>query len=141
MTALNDAEEQKFGGSTIQFAELDSSTNEIQITDEAMSFLGSLPNDKKLAIVTVVGATDSGKSFLANRILGIPKQFDERQGNADNKTSTTQGMRMWNEVIQVRENLSMILIDMQGLPEPTPSPVKATSALRSPRTLRSPRQS
>ena len=35
----------------------------------------------------------------------------------------------------------MILIDMQGLPEPTPALAKATSALRSPRTLRSPRQS
>ena len=140
MTALNDAEEQKFGGSTIQFAELDQTTNEIQITDEAMSFLGSLPNDKKLAIVTVVGSIDSGKSFLANRLLGMPKSFVERVGMTDGKASATQGMRMWNEVIQVRENLSMILIDMQGLPEPTLSPTKVTSALRSPRTLRSPRQ-
>jgi hypothetical protein len=35
-----------------------------------MSFLGSLPNDQKLAIVTIVGSIDSGKSFIANRILG-----------------------------------------------------------------------
>ena len=112
MTALNGAEEQKFGGSTIQFAELDQTTNEIQITDDAMSFLGSLPNDKKLAIVTVVGSIDSGKSFLANRLLGMPKSFVERVGMTDGKASATQGMRMWNEVIQVRENLSMILIDM-----------------------------
>ena len=42
-----------------------------------MSFLGSLPNDQKLAIVTIVGSIDSGKSFLANRIIGA-KSFPER---------------------------------------------------------------
>ena len=66
ITVSNEEEEAK----TIQFAELNAQTNEIQVTDEAMSFLGSLPNDQKLAIVTVVGSIDSGKSFIANRILG-----------------------------------------------------------------------
>ena len=56
-----------------------------------MSFLGSLPNNQKLAVVTVVGSVDSGKSFLANRILGIGKQFAERSNpaTADPQTSTT----------------------------------------------------
>ena len=63
---------------TIQFAELDAQTNEIRVTDEAMSFLGSLPNDQKLAIVTIVGSIDSGKSFIANRILGGQNSFSVR---------------------------------------------------------------
>ena len=36
----------------------------------------------------------------------------------DAKPSTTQGLRLWNQVIQVRDNLSMLLVDMQGLPMP-----------------------
>ena len=63
---------------TIQFAELDAQTNEIRVTDQAMSFLGSLPNDQKLAIVTIVGSIDSGKSFIANRILGGQNSFSVR---------------------------------------------------------------
>ena len=41
ITVSNEEEEAR----TIQFAELNAQTNEIQVTDEAMSFLGSLPND------------------------------------------------------------------------------------------------
>ena len=34
-----------------------------------MSFLGSLPSDQKLAIVTCVGPVGSGKSFFAGRLV------------------------------------------------------------------------
>ena len=52
----------------IQFATLQN--NEIQITDEAMELLGSLPCDLKLSIVTIAGPVNSGKSSLANRLVG-----------------------------------------------------------------------
>ena len=35
-----------------------------------MELLGSLPCDLKLSIVTIVGPINSGKSSLANRLVG-----------------------------------------------------------------------
>lgn len=52
----------------LQFATLQN--NEIQITDEAMEFLGSFPCDTKLSIVTIVGPINSGKSSLASKLVG-----------------------------------------------------------------------
>ncbi len=44
--------------------------NEITITDEAMSLLGSFPCDQKLSIVTFVGPCGAGKSTLASKLVG-----------------------------------------------------------------------
>lgn len=53
----------------IQFVSLDSN-GEIAVTTEAMSFLGSLPTDQKLAIVTCIGSVSSGKTQFASRLAG-----------------------------------------------------------------------
>ena len=52
----------------IQFAIL--GQNEINVTNDAMEILGSLPSDQKVAVVTFVGPIDSGKSYLATKLIG-----------------------------------------------------------------------
>jgi hypothetical protein len=53
----------------IQFVSLDKS-GDISISTEAMNFLGSLPSDQKLAIVTVFGPIQSGQTQLASAFVG-----------------------------------------------------------------------
>jgi hypothetical protein len=53
----------------IKFVAIDQETGSLSVTNEAMSFLGSLPSDKKMSILNMVGPSKTGKSFLANKIL------------------------------------------------------------------------
>lgn len=39
------------------------------LTQEAKDFLSSLPKDKKIALISIVGKYRTGKSFLINRVL------------------------------------------------------------------------
>lgn len=74
-----------------------------------MEFLGSLPCDQKIAIVTLVGPCNAGKSLLANRLVdtkgdGFPmRQPDAEQTAESLKTSTTSGIMMWNAPIKLKD--------------------------------------
>ena len=54
----------------IQFIRINDDEKEsFEISDDAMSFLASLPRDKQIKVVAVAGPYRTGKSFLLNRYL------------------------------------------------------------------------
>ena len=63
-------------GTAIPFIEINDKEGTFNVTSEAMEFLESIPGDKKVAIVAIAGPYRTGKSFLANRVLGQSKGFD-----------------------------------------------------------------
>ena len=89
-----------------------------------MEFLGGLPCDQKLAIITLVGPTGSGKSALANKLLHLA---DDQEGfsvredlslTADpsspeaQKKSHTQGIMIWNRTIKLKNGAKLLVLDM-----------------------------
>ena len=104
----------------IQFASLDPNSSEIVISDDAMSLFSSLPCDLKLSIVTLIGSIDSCKTSLANRIFGKGELFKVREEGSDPKKSSTQGITMLSKPLLINNNQALVVLDMQGLPPPTP---------------------
>lgn len=51
-----------------------------EVSPEAMEFLESLPKHVKISVVAVVGPYRTGKSFLANRLLGENKNLGQFKG-------------------------------------------------------------
>ena len=112
-----------------------------------MEFLGSLPCDQKLSIVTLVGPINAGKSALANRLVDIKgeggftlRPEDPNPTPESLKVAATNGIMLWTRPMQQKDGSQMLILDMQGLPPPTPAQ-SSTALMRSPRTsaLRSPR--
>lgn len=66
---------------------------------------------KKIAVIVVSGPFNTGKSFLANQIVGRMKAFPIRvpMGNG------TRGIWMWNKMLELSEDTDGILLDCQGL--------------------------
>jgi hypothetical protein len=57
-------------GQAIPFIEINDKEGTFNVTSDAMEFLESLPSDMKVSIVAIAGPYRTGKSFLANRVLG-----------------------------------------------------------------------
>ena len=47
----------------------------MQVTSDAMAYLASMPKEVKIAPVALIGAINSGKSFLANQLAGVADAF------------------------------------------------------------------
>lgn len=113
----------------IQFVSMDSN-GDIAVTPEAMSFLGSLPTDQKLAIVTCVGTVSSGKTQFACRLAGA--KSDNLEG------LKTSGIMMWAEPVPVQKNMTMLVLDMQGIEPAQPtqlSSIKSARGIQQPKPL------
>ena len=61
----------------------------LTLSDEAAAYLGTLASP--VAMVCVAGASRTGKSFLANQLLGRMDGFDVRPGMYAN----TRGVWLW----------------------------------------------
>ena len=71
-----------------------------------MEFLGSLPCDQKLSIVTLVGPVNAGKSALANRLVdnkgegGFALRPEDPNPTPESlKVATTNGIMLWTRPI------------------------------------------
>ena len=74
------------------------------ITIEAINLLSSFQN-KKIAVLSVTGPSQSGKSSLFNTFLHNDKAFQ----------SHTKGLFIWNKPIELENDMILLLIDSQGL--------------------------
>lgn len=58
------------GGQAIPFITVDDKSGTFEVTQQAMVFLEGLPRTSKISVVAIAGPYRTGKSFLANRIIG-----------------------------------------------------------------------
>lgn len=72
---------------------------------------------RNVAVVSVTGPENTGKSFLCNRILGQMKGFELGGYSRDG----TRGIWMWSELIPLNDKdgidtgIDLLLIDTEGL--------------------------
>ena len=74
------------------------------ITVEAINLLSSFQN-KQIAVLSVTGPSQSGKSSLLNTFLHNDKAFQSR----------TKGLFIYNKPIELENDTILLLIDSQGL--------------------------
>jgi len=97
-------------GRAIKFIEL-TAEGEFIISPEAMNTLQEL-GDKKIAPIVVAGPWRSGKSFLANRLLGKMEGF----ALGSTVKACTKGIWMWNQAIKLKnEDIYALILDAEGL--------------------------
>ncbi|KAL4442538.1 hypothetical protein ABPG74_006940 [Tetrahymena malaccensis] len=87
-----------------------------QLNKDAENYLNSLPQDRKLGLISIVGKYRTGKSFFVNRVL-LDRQKDE-QGFQVGPTINpcTKGLWLWKKELQSieDENMDILLIDTEG---------------------------
>ena len=77
----------------------------IEITIEGINFFNKLIN-QKLSILSINGESQSGKSFLANSLLGRMNGF---------KYDKTNGIWVWGKPINLENEVKLLIFDTQGL--------------------------
>ena len=77
----------------------------IEITIEGINFFNKLIN-QKLSILSINGESQSGKSFLANSLLGRMNGF---------KYDKTNGIWVWGKPINLENGVKLLIFDSQGL--------------------------
>ena len=82
-----------------------------KLSPEAEEFLLSLSENRKLAVVSIVGKYRTGKSFFVNRVLLNQKKSGFQVGPTINPC--TKGLWLWKKTIQspTDEDMDIILID------------------------------
>jgi GTPase Era involved in 16S rRNA processing len=76
-----------------------------------MMFLESIQRNQKVAVVAIAGPYRTGKSFLANRLLNQSRGFEI----GSTTQACTKGIWIWNKAVPLSEDVSMLLIDTEGL--------------------------
>lgn len=66
-------------------------------------------------MVSVAGQYHSGKSFLCNRFVGKMRAFELAKSQDD---TCTKGIWMWSELIPVKDDLDILLLDTEGFSAP-----------------------
>lgn len=70
MSTQVDATAEEDAGQAIPFITVDDKTGLFEVTQQAMVFLEGLPRGANVSVVAIAGPYRTGKSFLANRIIG-----------------------------------------------------------------------
>lgn len=85
-----------------------------KLNEEAEEFLLSLPENRKLAVVSIVGKYRTGKSFFVNRVLMDQKKGGFQVGPTINPC--TKGLWLWKKTVKspADEDMDVILIDTEG---------------------------
>ena len=79
-------------GKAIKFIDIDEETEQFEVAQDAMTFLNSIPRDKKIKVIAVAGPYRTGKSFLMNRFMGQMKGFEI----GSTVESCTKGIWIWD---------------------------------------------
>ena len=77
----------------------------LEITIEGINFFNKL-NNQKLSILSINGTPESGKSFLANSLIGKMNGF---------KCEKTNGLWVWGKPINLENGNKLLIFDSQGL--------------------------
>ena len=77
----------------------------LEITIEGINFFNKL-NNQKLSILSINGTPASGKSFLANSLIGKMNGF---------KCEKTNGLWVWGKPINLENGNKLLIFDSQGL--------------------------
>ncbi len=84
---------------------------EFRVPDDAMNALQEM-GDKRVAPIVIGGPWRSGKSFLANRLLGQMKGF----AIGSTVKACTKGIWMWSQPIKLpNEDAYALILDAEGL--------------------------
>ena len=87
-------------------------TEGFDLETDGMEFLQKL-SDKNIAVISIIGPSNSGKSFLANQLSDKVNQgFEINKTNS--KDSCTKGIWVWGKPI-IKDNYYIIILDVQGL--------------------------
>ncbi len=83
--------------------------NILEITNEGMEYLNELKSNK-IGIISIIGPTNSEKTYFSNLIIGEKTAFD--------KSKPTVGINMWGQPIAHGENTDLLVLDTEGLYKP-----------------------
>eukprot|EP00830_Metopus_es_P005113 TRINITY_DN1472_c0_g1_i2.p1 TRINITY_DN1472_c0_g1~~TRINITY_DN1472_c0_g1_i2.p1 ORF type:complete len:859 (-),score=219.71 TRINITY_DN1472_c0_g1_i2:17-2593(-) len=84
---------------------------EFKISDEAMNALQEM-GDKRVAPIVIGGPWRSGKSFLANRLIGQMKGFNI----GSTVKACTKGIWMWSQPVKLlNDDVFALILDAEGL--------------------------
>ena len=76
----------------------------LEIIIEGINFFNKL-NNQKLSILSIKGNPESGKSFLANLLIGKMNAF---------KYEKTKGLWVWGKSINLENGNKLLIFDSQG---------------------------
>ena len=87
-------------------------TEGFDLENDGIEFLQKL-SDKNISVISIIGPSASGKSFLANQLSGkINKGFEI--GSIENRNECcTKGIWIWGKPI-IKDNYYIIILDAQG---------------------------
>jgi hypothetical protein len=82
----------------------------LEVTNEGMEYLNQL-NSNKIGIISVIGPSQSEKTYFSNLIIGEKTAFDN--------SKPTIGINMWGQPIAHGENTDLLVLDTEGLYKPS----------------------
>ncbi len=106
----------------IPFIKFMQAEGKFELDSEAEAFLKSL-GDTKLGVVAVCGKYRTGKSYLLNKLF-VETYFQNKNKLKDKKNvfqvsptinACTKGLWLWKRVIKTENDVSMIVVDTEGL--------------------------
>lgn len=87
-------------------------TDGFDLDNDGIEFLQKL-SDKSLSVISVIGPSASGKSFLANQLSGQVNKGFEIGSIENRKECCTKGIWVWGKPI-IKDNNYIIILDAQG---------------------------
>ncbi|EGR33607.1 hypothetical protein IMG5_048240 [Ichthyophthirius multifiliis] len=85
-----------------------------QLNKQAEEYLRSLPENRKIGVISIVGKYRTGKSFFVNRVLLNNQKDGFQVGPTVNPC--TKGLWLWRKELKSSEdeNMDILLIDTEG---------------------------
>jgi hypothetical protein len=87
-------------------------TEGFDLENDGIEFLQKL-SDKNIAVISIIGPSGSGKSFLANQLSGKINKGFEIGSIEHRKECCTKGIWVWGKPI-IKDNYYIIILDAQG---------------------------
>ena len=89
-----------------------SSKRLFDLENDGIEFLQKL-SDKNISVISIIGPSGSGKSFLANQLSGKINKGFEIGSIEHRKECCTKGIWVWGKPI-IKDNYYIIILDAQG---------------------------
>ena len=86
-----------------------SETSGYSVTPEAIEFLRLLPEEDNYAVITAVGKSKTGKSFLLNQLLGDQRMFPV----SSHLANCTKGIMLATNFIEI-DGRKILILDAEG---------------------------